>query len=87
MPATPLELHRMFVDIKRQDKESISSFNNRFHKAHTRLQAPYTMQEAGALEAYYNALDSQTSMFTRMAHPTPTTLNEAYAKQLKLGSS
>ena len=33
MPTTPLELHRMFVDIRRRDKESISSFNDRFHKA------------------------------------------------------
>ena len=75
MPTTPLELHRMFVDIRRHDKESISSFNNRFHKAYMRLQAPYTMHEAGALEAYYSALDSQMTMFTRMENPAPTTLN------------
>ena len=47
------------------------------------MQAPYTMQ-VGVLEAYYNALDSHIAMFTRMANPTPTTLNEAYAKAIEI---
>ena len=85
MPTTPLELHKIFVDIRRRDRESISSFNDRFHKAYTRLQAPYTITEAGALEAYYSALDNQTAMFTRMANPAPTTLTEAYTKAIEIG--
>ena len=48
------------------------------------MQAPYTMTKAGALEAYYSALDSQIAMFTRMANPTPTTLNEAYTKAIEI---
>lgn len=85
MPTTPLELHRMFVDIRRHDKEIISSLNNRFHTTYMRLQAPYTLMKAGALEAYYSVLDSQTAMFTRIANPAPTMLNEAYTKAIEIG--
>ena len=64
------------------------SFPQGLHKIASPLhnaRAPYTMQEADTLEAFYNDLDSHTSMFTRMENPTPTMLKEAYTKEIEIG--
>lgn len=84
IPITPIELYRQFVEVKRQGHEPISSFNNRFHKAFTRLQDPYVVSDASAREIYYSALDYLTVMFVQQSHPAPTTLTEAYAKAMEI---
>lgn len=78
---SPSELHRQFVECKRQENEPINSFNNRFQKAYTRLQTPYLIPDAQ--EIYYHALDPLTTMFVR-THPSPANLNEAYAKAIEV---
>lgn len=84
IPTTPTKLYRQFVEVKRQGHEPISSFNNRFHKAFTRLQDPYVVSDASAREIYYSALDYLTAMFVRQTQPAPTTLIEAYAKAMEI---
>lgn len=84
IPITPTELYKQFVEMKRQGQEPINSFNNKFHKAFTRLQDPYVVSDASAREIYYSALDYLTSMFVRQSHPASTTLMEAYAKAMEI---
>lgn len=77
-PIAPSDLYRQFVEIKRQEHEPISTFNNRFHKAYTRLRDPYLLDNAAALPIYYEALDRLTAMFVKSTNPLPADLKGAY---------
>jgi len=86
MPTTPSDLYRSFVEIRWEEGEMISTFNNRFQKAYSRQQAPYAIDQAAALPIYYAALDKLTSMFARRANPVPASLAAAYAAAVEVST-
>ncbi|XP_059073818.1 uncharacterized protein LOC131874453 [Cryptomeria japonica] len=85
-PISPSELYRQFMEIRRQEHEPISTFNNRFHKTYTRLRDPYNLNNAATLPVYYVALDCLTSMFVKSKGTPPTNLKEAYASSISVSN-
>lgn len=85
-PISPTDLYRQFVEVKRQEHKPISMFNNRFHKAYTRLRYPYNLDNVAALPVHYAALDRLTSMFVKSRNPAPNNLKEAYAAAVTISN-
>lgn len=80
IPISPLELYRQFMIVHREINEPINSFNDRFHRAYTRLQDPYTLNDVATLVVYYATLDNLIAALVKRMRPPPTRLVDAYAR-------
>lgn len=74
------------MKIRRQEHEPISTFNNRFHKAYTRLRDLYSLNNAATLPVYYAPLDCLTFVFVKSKGTLPTNLKEAYASAISVSN-
>lgn len=86
IPISANELYLQFIKVKREVNEPIASFNNRFHRAFTRLQDPYVLDDGTALGVYYEALDSLTATFLKWRPNPPGTLSDAYTEAVQLST-
>lgn len=68
------------MSVRREVNEPIGSFNNRFHRAYTRLQDSYLHNDITNLPVYYATLDNLTSALVKMMQPPPASLVAAYKK-------
>lgn len=58
-------LSHHFGQIRRFDGEPITTFNDRFQKAYSRLQAPYLVDNLSSIMVYYMTIDPLTTMFVK----------------------
>lgn len=70
------------MEIRREVNGLISSFNDWFQWAYTRLQAPYVLNDDAILPVYYAALDNLTTTLVKRMNPPPTRLVDAYAEEV-----
>lgn len=73
-----LELYQQFMSIRQEINEPIGSFNDRFHRAYTRLHDPYLHNDVAALPVYYAALDNLMLALVKRMQLPPTSLVAAY---------